>query len=42
MSKGYLGEELDGVVGGGDGVVKRRHVGGYWGPTVARRFREAD
>ena len=28
MRKYYLGEEFDGVVGGGAGVVKRRQVGG--------------
>jgi len=40
--KYYLGEEFDGVVGGGAGVVKRRHVGGYRGSAVARRFWEVD
>ena len=38
MRRNYLGEEFDGVVGGGVGVVKRRHVGGYRGSVVARRL----
>ncbi len=42
VRKYYLGEEFDGVVGGGAGVVKRRQVGGYRGSAVAWRFREVD
>ena len=42
MRRNYLGEEFDGVVGGGVGVVKRRQVGGYRGPAVAWWFWEVD
>jgi hypothetical protein len=42
MRRNYMGEEFDGVVGGGVGVVNRRHVGGYRGSAVARRFWEVD
>ncbi len=42
MRINYLGEEFDGVVGGGVGVVKRRQVRGYRGPAVAWWFWEAD
>ena len=42
IRRNYRGEEFDGVVGGGVGVVKRRQVGGYWGPAVARWFWEVD
>ena len=42
MRRNYPGEEFDGVVGGGVGVVKRRQVGGYRGSAVARWLWEVD
>jgi hypothetical protein len=38
--RSYMGKCNNSVVGGGVGVVKRRHTGGYRGAAVTRRLRD--